>query len=305
MEPTVRQLEAFRALAAELHFGSAATALGVAQPTLSKEIKLLERTLRVPLFTRGAGGTRLTPDGRALLPHAEAVLDQVAKLLGAARQLQPAASHRVRVAATPSVVNRLLQRVLRTLEATGPGIEVTVLEVETGGVPAALVAHDAEVGLGHHIPAVDGCERRTIGRDELYVVLNAGLVPSAAAVDLTDLVDLPLLMWPRDHNPRYYDALLATCRDRGLDPLILTGSSRISGARSYLLREGRAFTLVPRDYALTEPPPLVALPLTRPATVPLDAVWRTPPTAAATAFLRATRSCVPRRQATHPRAASS
>ena len=61
----------------------------------------------------------------------------------------------------------------------------------------------------------------------------------ATSIDLTALGDQPLLLWPREHNPDYYASLLAACRGCGLDPLVLTGSSRISGSRSYLLRDGR------------------------------------------------------------------
>ncbi len=289
MEPTLRQLHAFRAVATELHFGRAAAALGLAQPTLSKEIKLLERTLGAALFERGPGGARLTDAGTALLPLADAVLADAARLLAEAGRLRATASRVVRVAATPSVVNRLLPDVLRTLERQRPDIEVEVVEVDTGGVPAALSAGRADVGIGHHVSAIAGFGRRTLAEDALHVVVHESLAGRGRTVDLTRFVRLPLLMWPREQNPEYYDALLAVSQERGLDPLILTGSSRISGARSYLLREGRAFAIVPRDYAVTEASPLVSRPLANPATVPLQVLWRKPLTAPVSALLRAAR----------------
>ncbi len=292
MELTLRQLRAFRAVAAESHFGRAAVGLGLAQPTLSKEIKLLERTLGTTLFERGPGGARLTAAGGALLPIAETMLADAARLMSEAQQLRSSGTRALRVAATPSVVNRLLPAVLRTLETQRPEIEIHVVEVDTGGVPEAVRAGRADLGIGHHVTATPGCGRRTLAHDELQVVVHASLAGQGRSIDLKRFARLPLLMWPREQNPEYHDALLKLCQERGLDPLILTGSTRISGARSYLLREGRAFAIVPRDYAVTEPAPLVSRPLTQPATVPLQALWRSPLTAPVSALLRATREAI-------------
>lgn len=276
MEPTLRQLRAFRAVAEERHFGRAAERLAVAQPTVSKEIRLLEHALRVPLFLRNAAGTHLTEHGQALLPHAERALSQVEQMSALARSLG-GVPDQVRVAATPSVVNRLMPEALRSLETSHPELAVTVLEVETGGVSKAVRSREADLGFGHYVQPAEGCTRHSLGQDELHVVIRSDLTPpGATSVDLTALGDLPLLLWPREHNPDYYGALLATCRRRGLDPLVLTGSSRISGSRSYLLRDGRAFALVPKDFAVTEKAPLTALPLSEPATIPLECLWRSP-----------------------------
>ncbi len=277
MIPTLRQLQAFRAVAEERHFGRAAERLALAQPTVSKEIRLLETTLHVQLFERSAGGTHLTGEGRTLLAHAEQALDHVEQLSARARALSTDGPDRLCIAATPSIVNRLIPEVLRLLESTHPRLGVTVLEVDTGGIPHAVQSRQAELGLGHHIHHTEGCALETLGHDELYVVIRADLAPGGGTrVDLAELEDLPLLLWPREHNPDYHDSLLDTCRARGLDPLILTGSSRISGSRSYLLRDGRAFALVPKDFALTERAPLTAMPLKDPATIPLECLWRLP-----------------------------
>lgn len=279
MDPTLRQLQAFRAVAEQQHFGRAAERLDLAQPTVSKEIRLLESILRVRLFERSAGGTHLTAEGQTLLPHAEQALTHVDELSGQARKLSTDMPDRVCVAVTPSIVNRLMPDVLRRLETTQPELEVSVLEVDTGEVPQAMHTRKANLGLGHYIQQADGCSLETLGQDELYVVIRTDLAPGdGRSTDLAQLEDVPLLLWPRERDPEYHDALLNVCRRRGLDPLILTGGSRISGSRSYLLRDGRAFSLVPKDFALTEQPPLTAIPLTEPAHIPLECLLRLPPT---------------------------
>ncbi|WP_116043418.1 LysR family transcriptional regulator [Amycolatopsis palatopharyngis] len=277
MKFTVRQLEAFRAVATELHFGRAASSLRLSQPTVSKELHRLERALDLELFQRSSGGTALTAEGEELLPHAERALDALARLGEAASTVKRRLASEVRVATSPSIVNRLMPEILRYLEVAHPQLSITTVEVETGEVGQAVENGEADVGLGHHVGPVHSGHVRTIGHDEVYVLIAEELVgPDVAAVDLARLEKLPLLLWPREHNPAYYDALLTICHDRRLDPLILTGTSRISGSRSYFLHDGRAFSLVPRDFALAEAPDLRAVPLSVPGWLPLDVAWVDP-----------------------------
>src|ERR1700742_1429098 len=69
-----RDLRYFVEVARDLHFTRAAERLFVSQPALSKQIRMLEGQLGVPLFDRGQRAVRLTPAGTALLPHARKVL---------------------------------------------------------------------------------------------------------------------------------------------------------------------------------------------------------------------------------------
>ena len=68
---TLRQLEALAAVADAGGFTAAAELLGRSQPTVSKEIQTLERTLRHELVTRSGRNTRLSEEGLRLLPRAE------------------------------------------------------------------------------------------------------------------------------------------------------------------------------------------------------------------------------------------
>jgi len=74
-QPTIAGLRAFVAVAEKQHFGSAATTLGVSQSTLSQALSALETGLGVQLIERSTRRVFLTPEGSALLPQAQAVIE--------------------------------------------------------------------------------------------------------------------------------------------------------------------------------------------------------------------------------------
>jgi DNA-binding transcriptional LysR family regulator len=112
-----RELAYFLAVAEELHFGRAATRLGIAQPALSKTIRQLERRLGVTLFERTSRAVALTEAGRVLTREARVALDAVS-----------AAALRTRRAGIRE------PRLLLAMKASGDG----------GLLPAILAAYERE-----------------------------------------------------------------------------------------------------------------------------------------------------------------
>ncbi|MCK0114029.1 LysR family transcriptional regulator [Ornithinimicrobium sp. F0845] len=275
MDFSLRQLRVFRALARTEHFGRAAELLNLSQPTVSADLRALERGLRLQLFVRSRAGTALTEEGAALLPLAESLLAGAAELSEEAERLRQEPGT-VRLAATPSLINHLVPALLQELEAEGARVQVEVLEVATGALERTLAAGEADVGVGHFVEPSPHTRQARIARDEVCVLTARGVLDPTLPADLTALPGRRLLIWPRRQHDDYFDCLVRACRERGLDPEIVESPGAVSGAQSYQLRNGTAFSLVPFDFAREASPTLSYAPLEPPLLIPLQATWRLP-----------------------------
>lgn len=272
---TLRQVEIFVAVADHLHFGRAAEALHISQPTVSQEVGRLEKALKLPLFDRSHRSASLTPAGEVMATEGRLLLAQAEGLVGRVRLYEESRMRQAVVVASPSVINQLLPAVISRAEQVLPQVQISELDVDTGEVSGTLVAEHGDIGLGRFLDDVEGFRKEAIGQEQVFVALSRNHPLAAGAfIDLRALEDLPLLLWPREQNPAYYDYLLKICNERGLSPLILVSPPRIVGSRRYLLSESRAFSLVPASMVGHMSEDLSTLPLETAATLSLEMQWR-------------------------------
>lgn len=162
--PSFSQLRAFVALCDHQHFGEAAVALGVSQPSLSQAITALERRVHGELVERTTRRVLVTPLGETLLPFArEAVL--AADAFSEAAENQGAAlSGAMRLGIIPTIAPYLAPVLLDGLHATLPSLKPELRELVTGDVidmltqgqlDAAIVSVDREQARTTAIPMFD------------------------------------------------------------------------------------------------------------------------------------------------------
>ncbi|MBH0116617.1 LysR family transcriptional regulator [Salinibacterium sp. NG253] len=288
MRITLRQVEIFVAVAEFGHFGRAAEALHISQPTVSQEVTRLERALEVALLDRSGRSATLTLAGEAMAAEGKKLLAHATQVVLDVKLHEPSRLRTVRVVASPSIVNRLLPAVISKAEQSLASTRIEDILVDTGGVSAHLVAEQADIGLGRFLDTMDGYSVEVLAEEQVFVAISRKHpLADAAHLELPELGDLPLLLWPREQNPAYFDYLLEICTSRGLSPLLLVSPPRIVGSRLYLLSESRAFSLVSAALIGHLPEDLVAIPLARPATLPLEMQWRTSDSRPQLAALRA------------------
>lgn len=114
-QPTLSQVKYFVAVARQLSFRRAAQSLGVSQPTLTAQIQALEKNMSVSLFERNRHGTLLTPQGKALLGHADKILQATRRFNDTARELVDGATTTYRLGVPPTLGPYLLPHILPEL----------------------------------------------------------------------------------------------------------------------------------------------------------------------------------------------
>ncbi|WP_291279232.1 LysR substrate-binding domain-containing protein [Galactobacter sp.] len=126
----IRWLDAFVAVAEELHFGRAAERLHMAQSPLSQVIRRLEKEVGTPLFHRSTRSVSLTASGSALLPYAYRALRTLNNAMDAARSADGEPAGRLRVGFSGVHNHHTLPKLTRALRREFPKVELTLV----GGV---------------------------------------------------------------------------------------------------------------------------------------------------------------------------
>jgi DNA-binding transcriptional LysR family regulator len=148
MEVTLTQLAYLVALADARSFTRAADAVGVAQPTLSRQLRALEDELGAPLVDRGGReGVTLTAAGEVVLPLARRMLADADAARTGVAELVGLRSGRVRVGATPSLCIGVLADVLRVFHEQYPDVRLELVESGSQPLVRALVRGELDVAL--------------------------------------------------------------------------------------------------------------------------------------------------------------
>ena len=274
----LRHLVYFREVARQLHFRRAAETLVIAQPALSRQIAQLEAALGATLFNRSRRRVELTAAGRMLAERVEPLLRALAGVPAELRALAQGRVGQVRVAFTGLAMATVLPGILREFHRRFPGIRVELNESPTAAQLAALQADELACGFFHPDAPTPGLRTRLLLREKNGVLLPAGH-PLAAHPNLRlrDLAATPFVLFPRAHNPGFYDRVLAAFARAGIAPRIAEEVwPRANGIG--LVRAGIGATFMCPSEARPLPPEVAFRPLTGPAPESRLVVgWKQPP----------------------------
>lgn len=184
----LRLVHSFTVIAEHRHFGRAAEALHVTQPSLSRQIHRLEQQLGTRLLDRTPQGSRLTEAGQVFLPQAKALLRSAAQAV--ARTKAAARPSRITVGYTTGLI---VTPAVRELRHRHPDADVQAQHVAFHDVRAALLEHRADAVVGR-LPFPTDRLHVTVLYDEPRVVivpLNHRLA-GKEHVTLDDIADEPL-----------------------------------------------------------------------------------------------------------------
>jgi DNA-binding transcriptional LysR family regulator len=188
----LRLVRYFTAVADHRHFGRAAAALHLAQPSLSRQIRSLEQQLGARLLDRTPQGSQLTEAGAVFLPRAKALLRSAAQAAAATRAAaQPT---RITIGYT---TNLIVTPAVRELRRQHPDADVHTLHLAWNEPPAALLEHRVDAAVAR-LPFPTDQLHVTVLYDEpreLLVPLDHRLA-GKESITLDDIADEPIPQLP-------------------------------------------------------------------------------------------------------------
>ena len=294
----IDKLEFLLALAREKHFGRAAEACGVTQPTLSAGVKQIEESFGVLLVNRGSRFQGFTPEGERVLDWARRIVGDARAMRQEVHALKHGLVGQLRIAAIPTTL-AMVETLTTPYRARHPEVQFTILSRTSMEILAHLENLEIDAGLTY-------LDNEPLGRvtavalyRERYRLVVAADAPlgDRDSVTWAEVAQVPLcLLTPDMQNRRIVERLL---REAGGDPRITLESDSMVVLYSHV-RTGRWASVMPARLAaslgLTDSAKLRAVPIVEPEashTIGLVAPAREPMTPLTAALVAEARRVAP------------
>ncbi len=254
----LRQLEYFVAVAEQMHFGRAATALSIGQPAVSQQVARLERELDARLFDRSGRTLRLTAVGSRFLPAARVVLAAVehARTVAAA-PAAGVASRTLRLGTSDGLGDRLGQ-VLLVLAELLPDTVTELVSAPTRARLERVASGQLDAAFVRGVRSAPGVELIEVWSDRLLAVLPAsGDWAARRSVRIAELAGLPLRIVQRRSNPPLVDLVLDACAAAGFTPTLDGHPDRLEDLIAAVASGPASWTVIYESQARTLRQPLV------------------------------------------------
>jgi len=182
---TLHQLRIFLTVAQSSTLTRASKQLGLAQPSLSKQLAGLEESVATRLFDRGHNRLVLTDAGRVLLRHAQNVLREIDEAEAELREFAGGKRAIVRVAGLNSVIKTLVPDALMHCH-TAAGLEIDIQEAAPGEVLEMLYSRQIHIGL----IAADSVAQASVGFRQVSIIEDPYVFAVPSAINLEALEDI-------------------------------------------------------------------------------------------------------------------
>ncbi|REE91719.1 LysR family transcriptional regulator [Paenibacillus taihuensis] len=257
-----RQLECFRAVCEHLHFTRAAEQLGISQPTLSYQIKLLEDEVGVPLFNRIGKKITITASGDILLKYCLQIFGALSGFRNEINELRQMERGELSVAVLIGEINEFVSGVLGEFSRDHPNLKIRVIGSED--VVAPILNEEADIGVTILLKDDDRFGKIPIYEEEFYFVMRDDHPLSGNTyVEFDQIRHEDLIMFPNTYRCR--QMLDAVSFGIGFKLLPKIETTTINSLLK-LIQSGAGVTILSRTLLhLYERQGLVAIPIANPS----------------------------------------
>lgn len=259
----LRDLEYLAALAKHRHFGRAAEACHVSQPSLSAQIKKLEEYLGVPLIERGGKRMMLTEAGGEVLRHASIILAQAEEIREVGRLASDPLSGRFRLGVIPTIAPYQLPTLLPLLTSHFPSLSIELYEGQTHIITEQLRRGELDAVLLALPLGDDSFKEAELFRERFFLAVPVGhKLTARAEIEPRHLHDEQLLLLEDGHCLR--DQALEVCKIAGASEYQHFRATSLETIRQ-MVASGVGITLLPEMAIIKGEPGMAIIPFKPPA----------------------------------------
>jgi molybdate transport repressor ModE-like protein len=244
----VRRMRVLREVVSSGSFSAAAEALHLSQSAVSQQIAALEREVGMPLLERTSGGPKLTPAGKALMDHGDAVITRLEEAERELAQIAGLEGGRLRLACFPSASATLMTRAMAVFRQRFPNVELEFSEEEPEESFPGLKRGDFDLVVVFDYPNFPlefdrDTDAEMVYEEPMWVALPPGHPLAAAkSVRIEDLADEDWLCGALPSSCRYQ--VLQLGRDAGFEPRIAFHSEDYNVIKGFVAA-GLGVTVLP------------------------------------------------------------
>ena len=198
----LKQIEYFVRVAELGSFTRAASALSIAQPALSRQVRLLEVELRQNLLVRNGRGAVPTEAGKLLLEHGRGILHQVQRLHEELGRVRGSLAGRVAIGLPPSIAKVLTVSLTREFRAKLPQAALSISEGLSFAMQESLINGRLDIALLYGAAATPGLQITPLFEEDLYLVQRQASRKNAQMASLKEVAALPLIIPTRPNAIR-------------------------------------------------------------------------------------------------------
>jgi DNA-binding transcriptional LysR family regulator len=243
----LRRLRYLVTVADEGHITRAAERLGIQQPPLTRQIRLLETELGVTLFERLPRGVKTTEAGRVVVEEARDVLARAERIKETAQRAARGEQGRLAVGYTSSAAfHPFVTQQIRAFREARPGVILALAEDGTPELVAGLKEERLDAAfLRSASTDIAGLTLEPLLEEKMVAAVPAGHpLADAGKVALADLAEETFVFYRRPTGPGLYDAIMAACLAAGFSPTVGQEAPRMASTLS-LVASGLGVAITP------------------------------------------------------------
>jgi LysR family hca operon transcriptional activator len=241
----LRHLRYFVAVAEELNFTRAAARLRTAQPSLSQQIRQLEKSVGAQLLDRSRHHVALTNAGRIFLHQARDILGRLEHARRLAQQAADGRAGDMSVGTFPSADIRILPALRQLIAARMPDLRLILHSKYAVDPVAGLMSGELDVAFMRGPLETGELENVELLRETLVIVLPSHHpLARRKRIPVRSLHDLPCITLERSLSPALHDTAADLYRQAGIRMHAVSSADNVLGHLN-MVQEGLGFALLP------------------------------------------------------------